>query len=54
MDYKYDVFISYSRKDSTVADDICNFFKLADISYFIDRSTVSGSDHFIEVEWFYF
>lgn len=45
-EYKYDVFISYSRKDTTVADKICDAFDKAGITYFIDRQGVGGGMEF--------
>lgn len=46
MDYKYDVFISYSRKDLKIADNICHMFDDAGIIYFIDRAgIVPGEDY---------
>lgn len=46
---KYDVFISYSRKDMAVSDKICAAFDAADISYFIDRQGIGGGMEFPEV-----
>lgn len=43
---KYDVFISYSRKDIAVSDKICAAFDRAGISYFIDRQGISGGFEF--------
>lgn len=43
---KYDVFISYSRKDTEVADKICSALDKYDISYFIDRKGLSGGMEF--------
>lgn len=43
---KYDVFISYSRLDSVVADRICAAFDKVGISYFIDRQDLSGGFEF--------
>ncbi len=43
---KYDVFISYSRKDTAVADKICAAFDRAGISYFIDRQGIGGGMEF--------
>ena len=34
---KYNVFISYSRKDTKTVDKICNAFDKNGITYFIDR-----------------
>lgn len=46
---KYDVFISYSRKDSAIADQICAAFDKAGISYFIDTQEIGGGSVFGEV-----
>ncbi len=46
---KYDVFISYSRKDSAVADKVCAAFDRAGISYFIDRQGIGGGFEFPRV-----
>ena len=43
---KYDVFISYSRKDVEVADRICREFDKIGIKYFIDRTSISGGFKF--------
>lgn len=45
---KYDVFISYSRKDMEIADRICASFQRAGISYFMDRQGISGGVDFTE------
>ena len=45
----YDVFISYSRKDSAIADKICKVFDNVGITYFIDRQGVGGGFEFPEV-----
>ncbi len=42
----YDVFISYSRKDTAIADRICAAFDRAGISYFIDRQGIAGGMEF--------
>ena len=47
--YMYDVFISYSRKDSKMADEICSVLNKYDITYFIDRNGISGGFDFTEV-----
>lgn len=44
MDYY--VFISYSRKDTAVADRVCAAFDEAGISYFIDRQGIGGAVEF--------
>ena len=41
-----DIFISYSRKDTAVADRICKALDRAGISYFIDRQGLSGGSEF--------
>lgn len=46
---KYDVFISYSRKDTAVADRVCRAFDRAGISYFIDRQGIGGGFEFPRV-----
>ena len=43
---EYDVFISYSRKDSEVAKRICKAFDEAGITYFIDLQGISGGFEF--------
>jgi len=43
---KYDVFISYSRKDSGVADKITKAFEEAGVTYFIDRQGIGGGMEF--------
>ena len=47
--YKYDIFISYSRKDISVADRICAALEKQRISYFIDRRGVGGGMEFPSV-----
>ena len=44
---KYDVFISYSRKDSAVADKICSAFDQVGITYFIDRRGIGGVANYL-------
>ena len=43
---KHDVFISYSRADSAIADRICEAFDKAGISYCIDRQGIGGGFEF--------
>ena len=43
---KYDVFISYSRKDSEIANLICKAFDENDITFFIDRQGIGGGLEF--------
>lgn len=43
---EYDVFISYSRKDTAIANRICRAFDTAGISYFIDRQGIGGGMEF--------
>lgn len=38
----YDVFISYSRKDTAIADKICKTFDSVGITYFINRQGIGG------------
>ena len=45
---KYDVFISYSRKDSAIADEICKAFDQVGITYFIDREEIKIEKDYIE------
>ena len=46
---KYDVFISYSRKDTDIANKICEAFDKANITYFIDRQGIVGAYEFPEI-----
>ena len=46
---KYDVFISYSRKDTAIADKVCAAFDRVGISYFIDRQGIGGGFEFPRV-----
>lgn len=43
---KYDIFISYSRKDTPVADRICAALDQQGITYFIDRKGIGGGMEF--------
>ena len=43
---KYDIFISYSRKDTAIADKICSAFDSVGITYFIDRQSIGGGLEF--------
>lgn len=45
----YDIFISYSRKDMAIADQICEAFDNAGINYFIDRQGIGGGLEFPKV-----
>lgn len=45
----YDVFISYSRNDTDVADSICAAFDKAGVNYFIDRQGIGGGLEFPQV-----
>lgn len=47
--YMYDVFISYSRRDTKVANRICKAFDDAGITYFIDRQGIGGAYEFPQV-----
>lgn len=42
----YDIFISYSRKDTEIANRICKAFDQAGITYFIDRQGIGGGMEF--------
>ena len=42
----YDVFISYSRKDTAIADKICEALDRNNITYFIDRQGIGGAMEF--------
>lgn len=46
---KYDVFISYSRKDLVIADKICDVLYKAGVSCFIDRQGIGGGMEFPKV-----
>ena len=46
---RYDVFISYSRKDTLIANRICDALDNQGISYFIDRQGIGGGQEFPEV-----
>ena len=46
---KYDVFISYSRKDKGIADKIIQVLERNKITYFIDRKGISGGRSFPDV-----
>lgn len=43
---KYDIFISYSRKDTAIADKICDVLDKYGITYFIDRQGIAGGMEF--------
>ena len=44
---KYDVFISYSRKDSAIANEICKAFDQVGFTYFIDRKGIGGVANYL-------
>lgn len=46
METKYDVFISYSRKDTEVANKICAALQKNGITFFIDRQGIGGGMEF--------
>lgn len=46
---QYDVFISYSRKDTPVAEAICAALSDSGMSFFIDKEGISGGENFPEV-----
>ena len=43
---KYDLFISYSRKDTAIANKICDALDQQGITYFIDRKGIGGGMEF--------
>jgi hypothetical protein len=45
---QYDIFISYSRKDTEVVNRICKAFDEEGITYFIDRQGLTGGTEFPE------
>lgn len=45
-DFKYDVFISYSRKDTAEVDKLCRVLDMIGISYFIDWQNIVGGMEF--------
>ena len=46
---KYDIFISYSRKDTAIADQICAALDSVGITYFIDRQGIGIGDKFVQI-----
>ena len=44
---EYDVFISYSRKDAEIVDQICSLFKQNNISYWIDKQDIYAGGEFL-------
>ena len=46
---KYEVFISYSRKDTKLADEVCDALTHAGLRCFIDREGIDGGANFPEV-----
>lgn len=46
---KYDVFISYSREDSVVAEELCAVLDKAGVSYWIDRKIAGHADYLKEI-----
>ena len=47
---EYDVFISYSRSDSVIADELANLLKAKDVKYWIDRNgQYSGKNYKSEI-----
>lgn len=46
MNHKFDLFISYSRKDTPEVDKLCRILDKVGISYFIDRQNISGGMEF--------
>ena len=46
VDGYYDIFISYSRRNTPDADKICELFEKEKVSYFIDRQGIPGGSEF--------
>ena len=46
IDYKYDIFISYSRRDAEIADKVCEALQKQGITFFIDKIGISGGAAF--------
>lgn len=44
---KYDVFISYSRKDLSVVQEICRLFQEHNISYWLDKKDIHAGGEFL-------
>ena len=44
----FDVFVSYSRKDSSIADYLCQALDSINVSYWIDRNGVFSGDNYKE------
>ena len=44
---KYDVFISYSRRDTTIVQKICSIFKANNISYWLDKKDINAGGIFL-------
>lgn len=44
----FDVFVSYSRKDSSIADYLCQALDSINVSYWIDRNGVYSGDNYKE------
>ena len=49
MGYKYDVFISYSRKDSDAAKAVCRELERAGLTYFIDKEGILSGQLFVDI-----
>lgn len=45
----FDVFISYSRKDSKIADEICEALSKAGLTFFIDKEGIEAGQNFPQV-----
>lgn len=46
---QFDIFISYSRKDSRIADAVCKALDSHNLTYFIDRKGIAGGMEFPEI-----
>lgn len=49
MEYKYDVFISYSSKDAKIADKICGCLNKNRITYFRDQVCIDFGLNYMEI-----
>ncbi len=48
MEYRYDVFISYSRRDYTIADKIVNALNAGGFTYFRDQQGIESGTDFLQ------
>ena len=45
---KYDVFVSYSRKDAVIVDEICQLMRQKQIVYYRDTQEIPGGEKFFD------